>query len=606
MVTDPSTDPHSDPALLIRDTIPTQGFSLSPLGRIVAFTRKTPAGSGLFLSSIDDFRPVALVDTEASCGLPEWSPDGREIAFVSYGDNGPELRAITIKDKRQRTIARFLEGSVGSLQWSRSGEYIAFTSSHRGTLDLYVIKHDGTGLLRLTSGPERDFQPRWSPDDRTILFFSLMRPAGGPWEMRTIKSDGTGLRRTGPDAERNAHGAWSPDGSAIAFHSNACGSYRIGLMDTDSEQVEWLTPDDRDSWTPVWMPEGKRIACTLSERGNTRPAIIDAGTGRVTLFGPRAGLCSNVRVTCDGRTLLFLHDGPRNPPELRKQELSGEEASARLTNSLPASVDRSLLVIPEEVSYESFDGLEINSLLYRPPARDGIKPPAIIRLHGGPNYQTYNCWQPMIQFMVSHGYLILAPDYRGSTGYGTDFENLSRGDWGGGDLKDVTAAAEWLTATGQAHPDRIALLGGSYGGYLTLMAMAHAPDKWAAGVDLFGFADLTAFHEEAAEWMRKWIEDQIGSPEDNRSFYRQRSPITHCDRITSPLLMLHGASDRRVPLSQAEQLKEIMERNGRECRLKVYGSGDHFFGSDDTRTDTMKTILEFLNTHLKENGDELS
>ncbi|NOQ23691.1 MAG: prolyl oligopeptidase family serine peptidase [Candidatus Aegiribacteria sp.] len=198
------------------------------------------------------------------------------------------------------------------------------------------------------------------------------------------------------------------------------------------------------------------------------------------------------------------------------------------------------------------------------------------------------------------------PDFRGSTGYGEEFEKRSIGDWGGGDLRDVIAAADYLESTGQVDPDRIALLGGSYGGYLMLMAMARAPERWAAGVNLFGFVDLETFYSSAKGWMQKWIEDQIGSPEENPEFYHCRSPITHCAEIKAPLLMLQGAKDECVPLSQAEQLKDRMKSNGRECRLKVYKDEDHFFQKEATQIDVMRTVLEFLDRYAAKGWLEIT
>jgi dipeptidyl aminopeptidase/acylaminoacyl peptidase len=132
-----------------------------------------------------------------------------------------------------------------------------------------------------------------------------------------------------------------------------------------------------------------------------------------------------------------------------------------------------------------------------------------------------------------------------------------------------------------------------------LMAMARAPEKWAAGVDLFGFVDLETFHTSTSGWMREWIEDQIGSPEENPVFYHQRSPINHCAEITAPLLILQGAKDERVPLGQAEQLKERMESNGRKCTLEIYGDEDHYFRKEITQINVMRKVLDFFDRALR-------
>jgi dipeptidyl aminopeptidase/acylaminoacyl peptidase len=520
------------------------------------------------------------------------------IAFIHTDENGESnLYSMRPSGSDIIRLTDFRNSLCGGIAWSHDSQYLGFTSTCEGTLDLYVMKADGSELNRLTCGSERDFQPKWSPDGTRLLFFSTLTPAGGSHTMRMVNLDGSGLRTIGPEADRNAYGAWSPDGSKIAFQSDAFGCSRIGVLDLSTENVNWLTVDERDYWTPVWFPEGDRIACLRSDRGSNRIAILDIEDRNMRILGPEAGLCSGLEITPDGQRILFAHEGPGNPTSLWTQDL--DCSPRQLTITLPAGLDEEYFVNPEVVGFTSSDGLEIPALLYRPRhSPSSSLPPAVIRLHGGPNFQTYNCWQPRIQLLVSRGYLVMAPDFRGSTGYGEEFQKRSIGDWGGGDLLDVISAADWLVATEQADPDRIAILGGSYGGYLALMAMAKAPDRWAAGIDLFGFADLETFYSGASDWMRQWIEKQIGSPENNPDFYHDRSPINHCEMIEAPLLVLQGEHDERVPLGQAEQLRDRMMNSGRECRLKVYKGEDHFFGSRETQVDVMQTIVDFLDKHV--------
>jgi dipeptidyl aminopeptidase/acylaminoacyl peptidase len=266
---------------------------------------------------------------------------------------------------------------------------------------------------------------------------------------------------------------------------------------------------------------------------------------------------------------------------------------------LPDSIDRRLLAEPEETHYTSFDGLEIPAFLYRPARLDrGSPPPAVVWLHGGPNFQFFNMWHPMIQLLQSKGYVVMAPNFRGSIGYGNEFCDLKKGDWAGGDLKDVVAAADWLEATGQTDGSRIALVGGSYGGYLMLMALAKAPGRWAAGVDLFGFVNLETFYRNAMDHVQLMVRNQIGTPEENPTLYRERSPINNCSSITAPLLILHGANDAVVPLSESEQIADRLHSLGRICELKVFDGRDHRFQGASCQVEYMRIISEFLDRHI--------
>ncbi|MCK5132101.1 MAG: S9 family peptidase [Candidatus Sabulitectum sp.] len=575
-------------------------FSLSPDGKSVAFSRETKGVAQIFLAEIKEFEPEQLTEYPGSKTSLACSPKNDLIAFVHSKQDGKGCNLCTISslDRTLNTLLELEEGSIWNSSWSHDGRHLVFCSNCEGSIDIFTIDADGKNLLRLTSGPEMDMYPQWSPDDRKLLFYrSIGQGPLSQYEMRMINRDGKELNVIGPEAKRNGWGKWSPDGKTIAFASNVSGSYHIGILDLHNDEIRWVTMGDRNYWHPVWSPDGSKLACQVDMNGSRRITITDVKTGEMRLIGPTAGLCSNMQFTSDCKSLVFTHEGPLNPFSLWYIDLNTDEF-LQLTSGLPDSVDKEILVTPEEITYSSFDGLKIPALLFRPKCEpNNTLPPAIVRLHGGPNYQTFNWWHPRIQLLVNHGYLVLAPDFRGSTGYGKEFEERSIGDWSGGDLQDVIAAAEWLKTTGQADPDRIALLGGSYGGYLMLMAMARAPELWVAGVDLFGFVDLKTFHSSTSGWVREWLENQIGNPEENPEFYRVRSPITHCSMITAPLLILQGAKDERVPLSQAEQLRDQMENNGKECRLEIYKDEDHYFSRKSTQIEVIKTILCFLDSH---------
>jgi dipeptidyl aminopeptidase/acylaminoacyl peptidase len=434
------------PEELINGVRTVEGFSLSPDGEFVAFARQTEVNTQIFISQIEEFRPVQLTEGPGSNSLPCWSPDGSQIAFIHGVDEGKsDLFATSPTNYEIRRLTELGKGGFCGLSWSPNGNHLAFSSNYEGSFDIYVVQSDGKGMHRLTSGSENDFDPRWSPDGRRLLFYSrLSKGPMGRYEMRLINRDGAGLQAIGPEANRNAWGSWSTDGKIIAFGSNKCGCFRIGLLDLQTNETNWLTGKESNCWTPVWSPDGTRLACQIEKNGSRRITTVKIGTGEMKTVGPRSGLCSDMEFTPDSSALLFTHEGPRNPFDLWHLDLDSGDLR-QLTNALPDSIDRKDLVAPEEICYASFDGLEIPALLYKPSAEVNSElPPAVIWLHGGPNYQTYNWWHPRIQLLVSHGYLVLAPDFRGSTGYGEEFKKRSIGDWGGGDLKDVIAGADWL------------------------------------------------------------------------------------------------------------------------------------------------------------------
>ena len=587
------------PGELVGEVSTIGGFSLSPDGSLVTFSRQTTGDSQIYISPFNDFKPEILTSGNGFKYSPRWSPDGQEIAYLQYrdGDGCYNIYIISPSGGSCRKVTDLPKGAFRGLEWSPDGRHLAFSSNCRNSFNIYTVQADGSDLLRLTSGSETDLSPQWSPDGDHLLFVSFAYNNPRCSEIRMINRDGSGLRSIGPSGGISTGGCWSPDGTRIAFTSDATGDFNIGIVDVKTGELSWVTREDNGVWASAWSPDGKSMACQMNRNGSYQIIIIDLETGRTRMVGPREGLSSSVKFTPDGAAIVFTHEGPRNPDELCHLSLESSELSL-LTNGLPDTIDRQRLVAPEEISYSSFDGLEIPSLIFRPFNTDSdVLPPAVVWVHGGPNYQFFNKWNPSVQLLVSHGYLVMAPDFRGSMGYGRKYRDLSIGDWGGGDLKDVIAAADYLESTGQADGSRIALWGGSYGGYLMLMALAKAPDRWAACVNFFGFVDLETFYR-SSQGILKYVKGQIGTPEENHVFYHERSPITHCEKITAPLLFFQGADDTRVPLSQAKQLMSVLESHNKLCELIVYEGEGHGFQKRDNQIDSLRRGVDFLNRHV--------
>ncbi len=586
-------NPFLDPEDLVRGPGSIGGFSFSPDGRAIAFSWRKAGSSQIHVSSLRRFKPRQLTDCQGSCSVPAWSPAGGAIAFVESGE-GCCIRISDPADGTCRKLIDFPEGSCDDLAWSPDGSLLAFSLSSAGTSGIHTIRSDGSGLNRLTSGTGRDSSPEWSTDGSRLLFQSDLPGAERDREVRIVNRDGTGFRPVG--LFRSA--SWAPCGRKLFVTSREPFHTKIGSIDFETGQVAWFSGDDQWMSNPVSSPDGRKLACVSFKGGNSRISIFDVDAEQFTFMGPKSGNCGSPAISPDGGAVVFTHCGPEEPDGLWLLDLSSRR-SRQLLDCLPDSIDRRLLTIPEEVRYTSFDGLEIPAFLYRPSGPDrGSLPPAVVWLHGGPNFQFFNMWHPMIQLMQSHGYLVMAPNFRGSIGYGNEFCDLKKGDWAGGDLKDVVAAAYWLEATGQADGSRIALVGGSYGGYLMLMALEKAPGRWAAGVDLFGFVNLETFYRNARDYVQLMIRTQIGTPEDNSVFYSERSPINNCDGITSPLLIIHGADDAVVPVSESEQIVDRLHGLGKTCELKVYDGQDHRFHSASGQIDYMRTISEFLDRHI--------
>ncbi len=250
--------------------------------------------------------------------------------------------------------------------------------------------------------------------------------------------------------------------------------------------------------------------------------------------------------------------------------------------------------------YPSRDDLTISAYLYVPyNLKRNRRHPAIVYVHGGPSSQHMNGFNRSVQYLVNNGYVVIAPNYRGSTGYGKDFEERNRFDMGGGDLCDVVAAADFLLSSGYVDRDRIALMGGSYGGYMTMMGLTKRPEIWAAGVAIVPFVNwfTELAHEDPA--LREWDLATMGDPVANRRLYEDRSPIFSIDRIRAPLLVLAGGNDPRCPKEESDQIEQAILACGGVVEYKFYEEEGHGFSRLENSIDSFERTVAFLDKYMR-------
>jgi len=305
--------------------------------------------------------------------------------------------------------------------------------------------------------------------------------------------------------------------------------------------------------------------------------------------------------TRDRSRLLFYHDGPNAPKDVWLNDRASGK-SQQLTNSFVGGVRGEDMVEPYLVHYPSKDGQwQISAFVYVPYnlERNG-QSPAIVYVHGGPAAQTMNSFNRSVQFLVNQGYVIIAPNYRGSTGYGKEFMDANRFDMGGGDLADCAAAADWIKRTGYIDPRKLVIMGASYGGYMTMMGMTKASDTWAAGVALVPFVNWFTEIKREDPFLREYDMSTMGDPDDpkNKRLFEERSPAYHVDQIKAPLLMLAGGQDPRCPPSETRQTEEAIKKRGGAVEVKIYENEGHIFSRVENQIDAYTRIADFLKLHV--------
>ncbi len=357
------------------------------------------------------------------------------------------------------------------------------------------------------------------------------------------------------DEEHDLYPWLSPDGTAMVVATLVDGGGRLAVHEADgTTRCDVALPSDALP-SVVWAPDGSRFVVSLT--GPTDPGsvhVVDAMTGQASLVvGGRDGI-----------------------PE----QLAGS------------------LVAPTSHLVPTPDGEQVPCFVYRPIATNGLAGASVIHIHGGPEGQAKRIFNPSIQALCALGFTVLAPNVRGSLGYGKRWYSLDDVDLRLDSVADLAALHAWLPSQG-LDPARCALWGGSYGGYMVLAGVSMQPQLWAAGVDIVGMSSLVTFLENTSRYRRAYREREYGSLEHDRALLEKVSPITYLDDIIAPLFVIHGANDPRVPLSEAEQIKAALDSKGVDCELRVYLDEGHGLAKRSNRLDAYPAALDFLRRRLQ-------
>jgi len=370
-----------------------------------------------------------------------------------------------------------------------------------------------------------------------------------------------------------------------------------GLLSIATGEITWLVISDWEATALQWSLDGRHIAWKLNEAGSERLYLLEVASGTSTEVPLETGVFGAVRFNPDGSRLAFSYGSADRPSDLWAMPLGG--TPFQVSHSLVGGLEASDFVRPRIVTFPSADGTLIPAFLYLPRGAvpDGDLP-GLVMIRGGPTAQTQNRWSRDIQYLVSRGYAVIAPNYRGSTGFGREFMESNRMDLGGGDLQDIIAARGFLIDSGYVDAARVGVMGGSYGGYLTLMALTKAPELWTAGVAVVPFANWFTEYEKEDEVLQAFDRMMMGDPVENRAFWIDRSPYYFVDRIQAPLLMLAGGNDIRCPASETRELVTRIRDAGGQVEAHIYENEGHGFVKRENSIDAFTRTVSFFERHI--------
>jgi dipeptidyl aminopeptidase/acylaminoacyl peptidase len=356
-----------------------------------------------------------------------------------------------------------------------------------------------------------------------------------------------------------------------------------------------ITSSGHDHADLDWRADGETLVATRSSHGTSELVEIDLNDGSATVIAS-GGVWEGAQWA--GDEVVATHEDHRTPPRLVRVSRSGQVEV--LISGVPGTVARAAYAELESVSYRSTDGLEIPAFLFRPDLERHKSPvPAVVYPHGGPTSAYADEWDGHAQYFVSKGYAWLAINFRGSTGYGREFERANHGVWGVADTEDCLAAADYLASLEWVDASRIAIFGASYGSYLALTSLAKDPEhRFACGVAKFGDSDITSSWAMGDRVGREDLERMMGAPRDARDAYHSGSPYWEIENIERPLLIAHGEQDERVHPDQSQQLVEELRRLGKRFEYVTYPTEGHGLLRAGPQVDFYRRLERFLDWHL--------
>jgi len=397
---------------------------------------------------------------------------------------------------------------------------------------------------------------------------------------------------------------FDPDSKRLLLTSDDGGEFAsVRAYDLAGGAMKEIEKADWDIAGTAYSQNGRYRMSMINADGSTVIRIVDAATEKpIAMPKTPGGEIRGTVISRSGKLMAFYVNGDRSPNNLYAYDMSKQKAT-QLTQSLSKEIDPNDLVEAEVVRFRSFDGMVIPSIYYKPKHASATdKVPAVIFVHGGPGGQTRRGYSAQIQYLVNHGYAVLGINNRGSSGYGKTFFTADDGKHGREPLWDCIEAKTFLAGLGHVDPERIAIMGGSYGGYMTLAAMAFRPEAFKVGIDIFGVSNwLRTLESIPPYWeaMRKALYQEIGDPVKDKEFLTATSPLFHASNIRKPLLVIQGKNDPRVIKPESDEIVEAVKKNGVPVEYIVFDDEGHGFSKKKNQAVASAKIREFLDMHLK-------
>jgi dipeptidyl aminopeptidase/acylaminoacyl peptidase len=578
-------------------------------GRKIAYTSNASGRQNLWIMNADGTDAHQLVTNDDRQTNTQFTHDDRAVVYSQDrgGNEYYDIYEVPVNGGEPRNLTNTPDISETVREFSPDGKLLAITVKQKtaSSTNLAVMDWPSGSIRQLTheAEPKANWLPNaWSPDGRFL------------YATRSIGIDDSEIFRidvpTGRSEQLLEHtgkqlisvSCISHDGRTLLVTSNANGGYNnAALLDLATKKVRWITHTEWSVAGAAFTPDGRSAVVVMNADGRASIRLINLETMEQSERGVPPGWNTPAGFPtpflADG-SMLLSHEDSSQPKELYR--LAPDDSLTQITHNANETLQRIELPRSQLVTYRSFDGRLISAFVWVPfnLKRDG-KAAAVVMPHGGPTGQTSDSFNGRAELLASRGFVVIAPNVRGSTGYGMEFQNANIKDLGGGDLKDEIAGVDFLKATGFIDAKRVGLWGGSYGGYMTLMAIGKTPNVWSAAVDEYGILNWLTMLQHEDPFLQEYEKSLLGDPVRDRSIYEASSPLQYIRNETAPLLVLQGDNDIRVPREEAEQVAAILKAEGRTVDAVYYPEEGHGFVKREHQRDELTRSIAWLQKYLQ-------
>lgn len=619
------------------------GASLSPDAKRMVYRTNVSGTSQIWIVDLPSGKPKQLTNYEDNIGFARWLPDGSGIVFgkARGGDentqffwmkpDGTGVRELTSDPKVRHNFAGVSKDGtkiyydsnkrnrtffdVYSMEIASGNETLLY--QYDGNINIAAVNDAGTKFVLSRSGIEKSLDNDLYMVDIATKKETHLTPHTDAAEFGSVDFLADSIVYTTNDKREF-------EGLAQMRKKNASGddwseaNREVKILDDQQWDVSGITLNDnasmmaytvnRDGFSELYLR-------TIETGGKPLISTVSAKAEQIKL--PSQGIAGGMTFSKDGSKMAFSFSSSKHNGDIWLYDLK-TKTLAQITRSDNAGVSSDSFVAPELIKFKGFDGREIPAWYYKPKGSDDIsvessetadsakvtltrKPrlPVIVSVHGGPEGQSRPGFNPLFQYYLSRGYAVLDPNVRGSTGYGKTYTHLDDVEKREDSVKDLAAAHEWLFKSGGADPKRIAVMGGSYGGYMTMAAVTLYPDLWAAAVNTVGIVNWETFLQNTSGYRRRQREVEYGMLEKNIDFLRAISPMKKIDRIKAPLFVIHGKNDPRVPYTEAEQVVKALKDRNAVVEYKLYDDEGHGISKLKNRLELYPLVADFLDKYMK-------